>query len=74
MSVKRIVFEDAGGLSHILGVWDEAVEGPLAITAGPLQLGEQVIPFISLVRVTTRAAYYRAPLVPASYSFHGAQQ
>jgi hypothetical protein len=65
--VKRIVFEDREtGINHIVGVWTEA-DGPHAVTAGPGELNGRIVPFVSLVRVTPRALFYREPLVPRSY-------
>ena len=66
---KRVVLVHPDGVRQILGV----VEGELSVTAGPLQERGRDIPFVSLVRVTTRAAYYKEPLVPASYTFHDRQ-
>jgi hypothetical protein len=67
MSGKRIVIQHASGLHQIIG---HAPDGELPVTLenpGP-------IPFVSLVRVTSRMALYKAPIIPASYTFNEAQR
>jgi hypothetical protein len=59
--VKRAVFERPDGVKQILG-WFPVVPGTIqGLTTGGVEY-----PLITLVRVDTRAAYYRAPLVPTS--------
>lgn len=68
---KRLVFEHATGLTALCGLW----EGPPPVVLPPFQVLGETIPFASLYKVTERAAYYRAPVVPKSYgSMHPAQK
>lgn len=76
---KRIVFVHPDGLHQIVG----ATDGELPVTLQfvgpdgqpvPFQARGRVVPFASLVRVTPRAAFYKEPLVPSSYTFHEAQR
>lgn len=75
--MKRVVFEHPDGLAQILGYVPDGGTVPIVI---PLQgmpameLRGRVVAFASLVRMTPRAAFYREPMIPASYSFHAAQQ
>jgi hypothetical protein len=71
---KRIVFEHHTGLTLICGVLTE-----LPVTLPPFQVLGETIPFSSLFKVTSRAAYYKAPTVPQSFNsapstFHEAQR
>jgi hypothetical protein len=69
---KRIVFVDADGLHIIMGT--DAEFPTLPITAQNFVVRGRTVPFASLYRVTTRAAFYREPIVPASYTFHEQQR
>jgi hypothetical protein len=70
--MKRIVFVHPNGLHQIIGT--DAPFPALPVTAeGFHALGREVA-FASLVKVTTRAAFYKEPLIPASAGFHAAQQ
>lgn len=68
--MKRIVFRHPDGIYQIVGV---VAGDDLAVTSERIELRGRVIPFASLYKVTTRAAYYKEPLVPSSYIFHRAQ-
>jgi hypothetical protein len=69
---KRIVFMAASGMAVICGEHS----GELPVTLGPFTLLGTEVPFASLVRVTTRAAYYKAPVSPseANHTFHENQK
>ena len=67
---KRVVFLHPDGIYEICGVEQE----PRIITAENFTLRGRFIEFASLFKVTTRAAYYREPIVPASNGFHEAQR
>lgn len=69
---KRIVFIHPDGMRQIMGT-DEGFD-TLPIVAENFEVRGRIVPFASLVRVTTRAAYYKEPMVPASYTFHEAQK
>lgn len=69
---KRVVLIHPDGMRQICGVVEETTELPITVE-GFSALGRDV-PFASLVRVTARAAYYKEPMVPSSYSFHSAQR
>lgn len=58
---KRIVFIH-GNLTLICGLLTE-----LPVTLPPFEVLGETIPFASLVKVTSRAAYYKAPHVPQSF-------
>lgn len=65
---KRIVFVHTDGLCQIMGV-ERPDQLPVVLNFGP------AMPFASLVKVTPRAAFYKAPMVPQSYgSFHPEQR
>ena len=67
---KRLVFLHPDGIAQILGEWSP----DMPHTAEGFTLRGRLIPFASLVKVTGRAVYFREPMIPASYSFHAAQQ
>ncbi len=70
---KRIVFVDQDGLHIIMGT--DAEFPTLPVTAQNFEVRGRRVPFASLYKVTTRAAFYKEPLVPgATHSFHEAQQ
>lgn len=69
MTEKRVVFVHPDGLHQILGT--TAGFERLPVTAENFQTRGRVVPFASLVRVTSRAAYYREPIIPGPYTFHG---
>ncbi len=69
---KRIVFVDHDGLHIIMGT--DAEFPTLPVTAQNFEVRGRRVAFASLYKVTTRAAYYREPIVPASYTFHEAQR
>jgi hypothetical protein len=60
--VKRLVAIDPGGMHHIIGVCEQPPE--VLFTE----------PFFSLVRVTTRAAYYRTVSTKETYTFNEGQK
>lgn len=73
---KRIVFMHDDGIHQILGV--HAGELPVTLVpegATAILVRDKIIPFASLVRVTSRAAYYKMPMqnVPAQ-TFSEAQR
>lgn len=75
--MKRIVFEHPDGLAQIIGHVPDGGTVPIVIPLPgmpAMSLCGRVVAFASLVRMTSRAAFYREPMVPASYSFHAAQQ
>lgn len=48
---------------------------PLPVTAEGFTTRGRVVPFASLFKVTTRAAFYKEPMVPASSkTFHAEQR
>lgn len=61
---KRIVFIHPDGLMQIMGTDDGMPSLP--VTAEGFAVQGRTVPFASLVRVTSRAAYYKEPLVPAT--------
>lgn len=69
---KKVVFVRPDGLHQIRGDLGNFPRTP--ITAEGFEAFGETIAFASLYRETTRAAYYRAPIVPASYTFHEAQR
>lgn len=69
---KRIVFVHPSGLHEIVGTTDTLPELPIVAQGFTLQGRE--VPFASLFRVSHRAAFYKEPMVPASYSFHKEQR
>lgn len=75
---KRLVFVHPDGLHQILGTVDQAtlkVDAPPPVVLPPITLRGAEIPFSSLYRVTTRAALYKAPVIPTSANtFHEAQK
>lgn len=77
--MKRIVFQHPDGLHQILGATDGDLPTVLQFQAPdgspvPFETRGRVVPFASLVRVTHRAAFYKEPLVPASYTFDARQK
>jgi hypothetical protein len=73
-SEKRIIFEHADGVFQILGVHSGELPVTLAGDGAAIQVRGQVIPFASLYKVTTRAAWYRAPHTPNAKTFHASQK
>ncbi len=69
---KRIVFVHPDGLHQIMGT--DAKFPSLPVTAENFEVRGRRVAFASLYRVTTRAAYYREPITPASYTFNEAQR
>lgn len=55
-----------------MGTLDDFPRPP--VTAENFTAQGRLVPFASLVRVTTRAAFYKEPMVPAGYTFHEAQR
>jgi len=71
---KRVVFVHDDGIHQILGT---ATDPPVALVpeGDAIEVRGRIIPFASLYRVTTRAAYYKAPTVPSSgQTLHEAQR
>lgn len=72
---KRAVFVHDDGIHQILGVIEAEPPVVLAGDGAVIQTRGRTIPFASLYRVTTRAAFYRAPIIPTTANkFHGAQR
>jgi hypothetical protein len=72
-SIKRVVLIHADGMAQILGTG--TVGGDLPVTIGSFEALGREIPFASLYRVTSRAAYFKAPTVPKSFNtFHENQK
>ncbi len=72
---KRIVFIHDDGIHQIIGHCDGELPVTLAGDGAVIETRGRQIPFASLVKVTARAAWYRAPVVPQSYgSFHKEQR
>jgi hypothetical protein len=69
---KRIVFVDKDSTHIIMGTDDEFPQLP--VTAEHFEVRGRIVPFASLYKVTTRAAFYREPITPASYTFNEAQR
>jgi hypothetical protein len=74
--VKRLVFIHADGLHQILGATKgELPEAIHADDGSPIEmLPGRNVAFASLVRVTTRAAFYKEPMTPRSYGSFDARQ
>ena len=74
---KRIVYVGPAGTA-IIGWCPPDQELPVTLPLEDQQAFEilgRTVTFISLVRVTERAAYYKEPMVPRSYmSMHPAQR
>jgi hypothetical protein len=70
--MKRIVFHHPDGMMQIMGWWGD--DAPLPITAENFVARGRKVPFASLVRTTPRAAYYKEPMTPQSYSSFDARQ
>jgi len=69
---KRVVFIHADGMEQICGA---SLVKDLSVCIGPFTMLGREIPFASLYRVTTRAAYYKAPTIPTSaQTFHAEQK
>lgn len=69
---KRLVFVHPDGLHQIIGHGEGLSALPVALPK--FQVRGRTVQFSSLYRVTPRMALYREPIVPASYTFHEAQQ
>lgn len=61
---KRIVLIHDDGVHQIVGAITDG--RPLPVTLEGFEERGRTIPFVSLVRVTTRAAYYKAPMLPST--------
>lgn len=71
--MKRVVFMD-GDMPTICGVIEYGPTMDTTVTEAELRPG-RMIKFASLVRVTTRAVYFKEPMVPKSYgSMHPGQR
>jgi hypothetical protein len=73
VSGKRIVFLDRER-DYAVIVGHDGDLASLPVTVQNFEVRGRVVPFASLVKVTTRAAYYSEPLVPASYTFAEGQK
>jgi hypothetical protein len=69
---KRIVFQHPDGIMQIMGTWGD--DAPLPVTAENFVARGRNVQFASLVRATPRAAYYKEPMMPASYTMHAEQR
>lgn len=64
---KRVVFVHPSGLHQIIGLAPD--DNLPVVLDGPIPVGDRVIPFASLVRVTRGAAYYKEPLTCSARTF-----
>lgn len=72
---KRVVFVHDDGIHQILGTFPGQAPVTLVPDNASIQVRGRIIPFASLYRVTSRAAYYKAPTVPQSFNtFHEVQK
>lgn len=71
---KRAVFVHSDGLHQIIGLVNQDIPVTLAGEGTVIQLRDRVIPFASLIKVTERVAFYKEPMIPASYTFDKRQQ
>ena len=69
---KRILFLRQDGIYQIMGT--DAKFPTLPVTAEGFEAGGRLIPFASLYRVTSRAAFYKEPMVPSNYTFDPRQK
>lgn len=72
---KRLVFVHADGLHQIIGHSGDLGKHKIPVVMPPIDLRGRTIEFSSLYKVTPRAAYFKAPMLPvARNTFHEEQK